>query len=95
MMQTLLRDSEINLYNMEKDVMCTEGLQGFTEPSGLPWLVLSILVLSDWFSPKGYSLGNKAIGSVCPMLAGLLVLKKKGIMYKVEITPLQPQWMLS
>ena len=43
----LLRDSEINLYNMEKDVMCTEGLQGFTEPSGLPWLVLSILVLSD------------------------------------------------
>ena len=29
-------------------------------------------------------------GSVCPMLAGLLVLKKKGIMYKAEVTPLQP-----
>lgn len=47
MMQMLWRDSEINLYNIVKDVVCTEVLQGFTEPSVLPWLVLSILVLSD------------------------------------------------
>lgn len=46
-MQMLWRNSEINLYNTEKDVVRTEGLQGLTEPSGLPWLVLSILVLSD------------------------------------------------
>ena len=46
-MQMFLRESEMNPYNVEKDVVCADGLQGVTEPSGLPWLVLSILVLSD------------------------------------------------
>lgn len=47
MMQMPWRESEIILHNMETGVVCTEGLQGVTEPSGPPWLVLSILVLSD------------------------------------------------